>query len=131
VLYSSRTKGKTVKDGSFALVTVPLLFLLAGCVFPGTGTLHIRNEMTACRPITALYLYEKGDPDKGSSIISSPMCPNESHTEWGVIPGDYTIEAEMKPPLETKQLTRGLTISFISMTAIYNKLFSSGSITLG
>ena len=46
------------------------------------------------RPITALYLYEKGDPDKGSSIISSNMCPNESHTEWGVDPGDYIIEAE-------------------------------------
>ena len=83
------------------MVTVPLLFLLAGCVFPGTGTLHIRNEMTACRPITALYLYEKGDPDKGSSIISSPMCPNESHTELGVDPGDYIIEAEIDNAVET------------------------------
>ena len=51
--------------------------------------------MAACRTIAALYLYELGDMDSGLSIISSPMCPNESHTEWAVIPVDYTIEAEI------------------------------------
>jgi len=85
----------------FLLITVPLLFLLASCVLPGTGTLRIRNEMTACRRITALYLYEQGEPDKGSSIISSPLCPNESHTEMGVQPGDYIIEAEIDNGVET------------------------------
>jgi hypothetical protein len=84
------------------LVAVPLLFLQAGCmVVPGTGTLHIRNEMTACRTITALYLYEQGDPDKGSSIIRSIICPNEYHIEMGVTPGNYTIESDIDSGVET------------------------------
>jgi hypothetical protein len=83
------------------LVAVLLLFLLTGCVFPGTGTLHIRNEMTACRSITALYLYKESDQDRGSSIISSPLCPNEGHTEGMVDPGEYIIEAEIDNGAET------------------------------
>jgi hypothetical protein len=86
---------------TFVLIVVSLLVLLTGCVFPGTATLKIRNEMTACRTITALYLYEQEDTDNGSSIINSPICPNESYTEWGVVPGDYTIEAEIDNGAET------------------------------
>ena len=71
----------------FVLAAVSLLVLLTSCVFPGTATLKIRNEMTSCRTITALYLYEQGDTDRGSSIISSFICPNESHTEYRVNPG--------------------------------------------
>jgi hypothetical protein len=83
------------------LVAALLLFLTAGCVISGTGTLNIRNEMTACRRITALYLFEQGSMNKGSSIISTPLCPNESHTEMAVYPGYYTIEAEIDYGAET------------------------------
>jgi len=37
-------------------IIVGCTVLLTGCVFPDTGTLRIRNEMTESRVITALYI---------------------------------------------------------------------------
>ena len=82
------------------VVSTFLICLGAGCVFPGTGTLHIRNEMTSGRVITNLYIYEPGS-SRGSSVISSDLYPNEVHIEYGVTPGDYIIEAEINNGLET------------------------------
>jgi len=87
------------------VVVVLVLFactvvLFTGCVFPGTGTVQIRNEMTASRLITGLYMYLEGSSSKGSSIASD-IHPNETHTEYGVEPGDYIIEAEIDGGLET------------------------------
>jgi hypothetical protein len=104
----------------FMVVAVPLLIPLAGCVYPGTGTLHIRNEMTACRTITALYLYKHEDLDRGSSIIRSPICPNEYHIELGVAPGDYTIEAEIDNGVETAIVDRTVEEGTYYFVNIYN-----------
>ncbi len=87
------------------IVVVLVLFactvvLFTGCVFPGSGTVRIRNEMTASRVITSLYMYLEGSSSKGSSIASE-IHPNEIHTEYGVEPGDYIIEAEIDGGLET------------------------------
>jgi hypothetical protein len=103
------------------LVATLLLFLLAGCmVIPGTGTLHIRNELTGCRSITAVYLYEQGGLDKGSSIIRSPICPNEYHIEMSVSPGVYIIKAEINNGVETAILDRTVEEGKYHLVYIYN-----------
>ena len=77
-----------------------LILILSGCVLPGTGTLRVRNEMTGGRMITNLYIYETGS-SQGFSVISSVMYPNETHTEYGLAPGSYIIEAEIDYGAET------------------------------
>ena len=79
----------------FISIALILLLLTAGCVLPGTGTVRIRNEFTGGQDITALYLYLSGNTDKGSSIISSPIYPNNTYTKMGVDPGEYIIEAAL------------------------------------
>ena len=81
----------------FFLLTIPILLagFLTSCVLPGTGTLHIRNELTGGQDITAIYLFTAESTYKGSSIISNPLMPNNTIAEYGIVPGDYLIEAEL------------------------------------
>ena len=77
---------------------VLLLMLLVGCppcVLPGTGTVDISNRLSGTQEITALYLYLTGSDDTGPSIIDEPLPPQHGHSELGVEPGDYTVEAEI------------------------------------
>jgi len=104
----------------FVMAALPLLFLPACFVIPGTATLQIYNEMTACRRITALYLYIQGDTDKGPSIISAPLCPNEYHIECGVDPGEYIIEAEIDDGAETAIRTQTVEEDTYHIFSIYD-----------
>lgn len=99
------------KQISLLFLSISLfLFVLSGCVLPGTGTLRVRNEMTGGRVITNLYIYEAGS-SQGSSVISSSIYPNETHTEYGIAPGSYIIEAEIdfgaETAIETKAIEEG------------------------
>ena len=71
---------------------------------PGSGVADMSGrmvyELTGGRVITNLYIYETGS-SQGSSVISSVMYPNETHTEYGLAPGSYIIEAEIDYGVET------------------------------
>jgi len=75
------------------MTAAAVVAVLSGCVFPGTGTIRVRNEMTESRVITALYIYEVGTA-RGPSVASD-IDPNETHTEYRVEPGDYVVEADV------------------------------------
>lgn len=74
-----------------ALAAIAVL-VLGGCVLPGTGTANVRNRMTGGKQITALYIYPTGSPDTNNEI-SSPMDYNDVHSEVGLDPGAWTVEA--------------------------------------
>jgi hypothetical protein len=76
---------------TIALVAITVL-ILGSCVLPGTGTANVRNRLSGDRQITALYIYPTGSPDTDSEI-SSPMDYNDVHSEIGLDPGAWTIEA--------------------------------------
>ncbi len=76
--------------------------------------------MTACRRITVLYLYKRGDRDKGASIISSPLCPNEGHTEERIEPGEYIIEGEINNGVETAIVYQAVDEGTYYIVSIYN-----------
>jgi hypothetical protein len=74
-----------------ALLSIAAL-LLGSCVLPGTGTINVRNRLGGDRQITALYIYPTGTPDTVNEI-SSALDYNDLHSEIGVDPGAWTIEA--------------------------------------
>jgi hypothetical protein len=74
-----------------ALAAIAVL-VLGSCVLPGTGTANVRNRMTGGKLITALYIYPTGTPDTDNEI-STPLDYNDVHSEIGLDPGPWTVEA--------------------------------------
>jgi hypothetical protein len=71
-----------------------LALALAGCVWEGTGTINVRNVLCWGREITSLYIYETGVPD-ANNHIGSPLGFCDTHTEYGLTPGSWTVVAEI------------------------------------
>jgi hypothetical protein len=86
------------KRSFLALASILLfsaLLMLVGCVFPGTGTIHVRNLLSGDKQITAIYIYPQGSGDKGSDKLSGVLDYGELDVELGVAPGNWTVECEV------------------------------------
>lgn len=91
------------------LVLVGIAVLVLGsCVWPGTGTIRLRHDLSGARTITAVYIYPTGSPDT-DNWISSTMVHGDVQSILGVPPGPTTVVAVINSGAETASETLTVT----------------------